>query len=309
MARAGAPGPVNAIGVANIAPALMAYGTPEQQQRFLRPMLRGDEIWSQGMSEPEAGSDLASLRCSAVVDGDDFVVNGQKTWNSNGDKADWCQLYVRTNTEVPKHQGITCLLLDMRTPGVEARPIRTMAGDASFSELFLTDVRIPRTALLGEVDDGWGVATRTLSNERAGVASLYLMSRNKLDRLLDVARRIGTDGTRPIDQPVARDALMARYIDTRNLEFLAKRSLGAALSGRAPGAEGSVIKLAWSRSDQALARTAVDVLGLDALTGPWATNLLSSCSLSIAGGTTEVNKNILGERVLGLPKEPSPARD
>jgi alkylation response protein AidB-like acyl-CoA dehydrogenase len=244
-----------------------------------------------------------------VVDGDDFVVNGQKTWNSNGDKADWCQLYVRTNTEVPKHQGITCLLLDMRTPGVEARPIRTMAGDASFSELFLTDVRIPRTALLGEVDDGWGVATRTLSNERAGVASLYLMSRNKLDRLLDAARRIGTDGTRPIDQPVARDALMARYIDTRNLEFLAKRSLGAALSGRAPGAEGSVIKLAWSRSDQALARTAVDVLGLDALTGPWATNLLSSCSLSIAGGTTEVNKNILGERVLGLPKEPSPARD
>jgi alkylation response protein AidB-like acyl-CoA dehydrogenase len=309
MARAGAPGPVNAIGVANIAPALMAYGTPEQQQRFLRPMLRGDEIWSQGMSESEAGSDLASLRCSAVVDGDDFVVNGQKTWNSNGDKADWCQLYVRTNTEVPKHQGITCLLLDMRTPGVEARPIRTMAGDASFSELFLTDVRIPRTALLGEVDDGWGVATRTLSNERAGVASLYLMSRNKLDRLLDAARRIGTDGTRPIDQPVARDALMARYIDTRNLEFLAKRSLGAALSGRAPGAEGSVIKLAWSRSDQALARTAVDVLGLDALTGPWATNLLSSCSLSIAGGTTEVNKNILGERVLGLPKEPSPARD
>ena len=309
MARVGAPGPVNAIGVANIAPALMTYGTPEQQQRFLRPMLRGDEIWSQGMSEPEAGSDLASLRCAAVLDGDDFVVNGQKTWNSNGDRADWCQLYVRTNTQVPKHQGITCLLLDMRAPGVEARPIRTMAGDASFSELFLTDVHIPRTAVLGKVDDGWRVATRTLSNERAGVASLYLTSRHKLDRLLAAARRIGADGTRPIDRPVARDALVARYIDTRNLEFLAKRSLGAALSGRPPGAEGSVIKLAWSRSDQALARTAVDVLGLDALAGPWATGLLSSCSLSIAGGTTEVNKNILGERVLGLPKEPSPARD
>ncbi|MGH9274109.1 MAG: acyl-CoA dehydrogenase family protein [Acidimicrobiales bacterium] len=302
MARVGAPGPVNAIGVANIAPAIMSHGTSDQKERFLRPMLRGDEIWSQGMSEPEAGSDLASLRCAAVLDDDHFVVNGQKTWNSNGDKADWCQLYVRTNTEAPKHSGITCLLLDMRTPGVEARPIKTMAGDAGFSELFLTDVRIPRSALLGDVDEGWGVATRTLSNERAGVASLYLTSRGKLDRLLEAARRPRPDGSRPIDSPVVRDALMARYIDTRNLEFLAKRSLGAALNGRPPGAEGSVIKLAWSRSDQALARTAVDVLGLDALAGSWATNLLSSCSLSIAGGTTEVNKTILGERVLGLPR-------
>ena len=304
MARAGAPGPVNAIGVANIAPALMAYGSPDQQQRFLRPMLRGDEIWSQGMSEPEAGSDLASLRCAAVLDGDDFVVNGQKTWNSNGDRADWCQLYVRTNTEVPKHKGITCLLLDMRTPGVEARPIKTMAGDASFSELFLTDVRVPRSALLGEVDDGWGVATRTLSNERAGVASLYLGQRAKLDRLLAAARDARVDGTRAGDGAVARDALVARYIDVRNLEFLAKRSLGSALSGRPPGAEGSVIKLAWSLSEQALANTAVDVLGIDALSGAWATGLLASRSLTIAGGTTEVNKNILGERVLGLPREP-----
>ncbi len=298
MARAGAPGPVNAIGVANIAPAIMSHGTREQQERFLRPMHRGDEIWSQGMSEPEAGSDLASLRCAAVLDGDHFVVNGQKTWNSNGDKADWCQLYVRTNTEVPKHQGITCLLLDMRTPGVEARPITTMAGDASFSELFLTDVRVPRSALLGEVDEGWSVATRTLSNERAGVASLYLGSRGKLDRLLAVAS--------VSDRPVARDALVARYIDARILEFLAKRTLGAALAGRPPGAEGSVIKLAWSRFEQALARSAVDVLGLDALNGSWGTSLLSSCSLSIAGGTTEVNKTILGERILGLPREPRP---
>lgn len=304
MARAGAPGPINAIGVANIAPAIMAYGTPEQQDRFLRPMLRGDEIWSQGMSEPEAGSDLASLRCGAVLDGDDFVVNGQKTWNSNGDRADWCQLYVRTNTRVAKHKGITCLLVDMRTLGIEARPIRTMAGDTGFSELFFTDARVPRSALLGGVDDGWSVATRTLSNERAGVASLYLAHRAKLDRLLDAARQPRADGTRPIDAPVARDALVARYIDVRNLEFLAKRSLGAALNSRPLGAEGSVIKLAWSQSEQAMARTAVDVLGVHALSGPWATNLLASRSLSIAGGTTEVNKNIIGERVLGLPREP-----
>ncbi|MEQ1787904.1 MAG: acyl-CoA dehydrogenase family protein [Acidimicrobiales bacterium] len=296
IARAGAPGPVNAIGVANIAPAIMACGTPGQQARFLRPMLRGDEIWSQGMSEPEAGSDLASLRCAAVVDGDDFVVNGQKTWNSNGDRADWCQLFVRTNPEVAKHKGITCLLVDMRTPGIEARPITTMAGDAGFSELFLTDVRVPRAALLGDVDDGWRVATRTLSSERAGVAGLYLSQRAKLDRLLEAAA--------PIRSAVARDALARRYIEVRLLELLAKRTLGAALSGRPPGAEGSVVKLAWSLSDQALSNTAVDVLGLDALSDGWATAFLSSRSLTIAGGTTEVNKNIIGERVLGLPKEP-----
>jgi alkylation response protein AidB-like acyl-CoA dehydrogenase len=297
MARAGAVGPFNAIGVANIAPAIMAVGTPAQQERFLRPMLRGDEIWSQGMSEPEAGSDLASLRCLAVRDGEDFVVNGQKTWNSLGHRADWCQLYVRTNTEVPKHKGITCLLVDLRTPGIEARPIRTMAGDRSFAELFLADARVPASALLGEVDGGWAVATRTLSNERAGVAGLYLNIRRKLDRLLDA---VG-----PTPDPVARQQLAARYTDARLLELLARRSLGAALAGKAPGAEGSVIKLAWSTHEQALAATAVDLLGYDSLSGPWGRGLLGSRSLSIAGGTTEVNKNIVAERVLGLPREPA----
>ncbi len=309
MARAGAPGPVNVIGVNNIAPAIMAYGTEEQQRRFLPPLLRGDEIWCQGMSEPEAGSDLASLRCRAVRDGDHFVVNGQKTWTSNGDRADWCQLYVRTDTEVAKHKGITALLVDMRTPGVEARSIVTMAGDAGFSELFFTEARVPTSAMLGALNEGWSVATNTLSNERAGVASLYLSLRQRFDRLLLAASEPGPAGTRPSDSPVARDALMARYIDARNLEFLAKRSLGAALSGRPPGPEGSAIKLAWSQSSQAVSLTAVDVLGLGALSGPWASGLLASRSLSIAGGTTEVNKNIIGERVLGLPREPKPARD
>ncbi len=296
MARAGAPGPVNAIGVANIAPAIMAVGTDEQRERFLRPMLRGDEIWSQGMSEPGAGSDLASLRCRAELDGDTFVVNGQKTWTSNGDKADWCQLYVRTDDAGPKHAGITCLLVDMRTPGIEVRPITTMAGDRSFAEVFLTDARVPRSAVLGEVDDGWAVATRTLSNERAGVANLYLGLRRKLDRLLAA---VG-----PTDGPIARQALAARYTEARLLELLARRTLGAMLAGRTPGPEGSVVKLAWAQYEQALAETSIVLLGLDATTGPWAQGLLASRSLSIAGGTTEVNKNIVGERVLGLPKEP-----
>lgn len=308
MARAGAPGPVNAIGVANIAPAIMAYGTDEQKERFLHPMLRGDEIWSQGMSEPGAGSDLASLVCRAVRDGDDFVVNGQKTWNSNGHRADWCQLYVRTNTEVKKHQGITCLIVDMRTPGIEARTIRSMADDEGFSELFFTDTRVPASALLGEIDDGWSVATNTLSHERAGVASMYLAVRSSFDRIRTAVSEVGPDGRRPADDPVVRDQLMRRFTEVRNLEFLAKRTLGAALSGRAPGAEGSVIKLAWSKTSQSLAETAVDVLGVAALEGDWARSLLSSVSLTIAGGTTEVNKNITGERVLGLPREPREPR-
>jgi len=306
-ARAGAPGPVNAIGVANIAPAIMAMGTAVQKDRFLQPMLRGDEIWSQGMSEPGAGSDLASLMCRAVLDGDHFVVNGQKTWNSNGNRADWCQLYVRTNLDVPKHQGITCLLVDMRTPGIEARPILTMAGDRGFSELFFTDARIPVSALLGEVDGGWAVATNTLSNERAGVASMYLNTRTSFDRLLEAAQGRRPDGSRPVDSPVARDQLVQRFIEVRNLEFLAKRALGAALNGRPPGAEGSIMKLAWSQTSQRLSNTAVDVLGIGSLDDEWGRGLLSSVSLTIAGGTSEVNKNILGERVLGLPREPKPA--
>jgi alkylation response protein AidB-like acyl-CoA dehydrogenase len=171
-----------------------------------------------------------------------------------------------------------------------------MAGDRGFSELHLTGVRVPRSAVLGEVGGGWRVATRTLSSERAGVAPLFLAERAKLDRLLEAAA--------PVDDPIAREALARRYIDVRTLELLARRTLGALAGGRPPGPEGSVIKLAWAGCDQALCATAVDVLGLDALDGPWARALLSSRSLSIAGGTTEVNKDIVGERVLGLPREP-----
>jgi alkylation response protein AidB-like acyl-CoA dehydrogenase len=297
MARVGAARPVNAIGVANIAPAILAVGTPEQQERFLRPMLRGDEIWSQGMSEPDAGSDLASLRCRAVRDGDHFVVDGHKTWNSLGHRADWCQLFVRTSADGPKHQGITCLLVDLRTPGIEARPITTMGGDQSFAELHLAGARVPRSALLGEVGGGWAVATRTLSNERAGVAPLYLGLRRTLDRLL---AELG-----PVADPVDRQALARRWTEARLLELVARRTLAAAAAGQPPGPEGSVVKLAWAAAEQALAGTAVDLLGPAALATGWGQRLLSSRSLTIAGGTTEVNRSIVAERVLGLPREPS----
>ena len=189
MSRAGAPGPVNAIGVANIAPAIMAVGTAEQQARSPAadaPRRRDLEPGHVGARAP--GSDLASLRCAAERDGDHFVVTGQKTWNSNGDRADWCQLYVRTDRPTaPKHEGITCLLVDMTHARDRGAPDPAMAGDSGFAEVFFDEVRVPVSAVLGEVGEGWAVATRTLSNERAGVAPLYLSLRRKLDRLLDVA--------------------------------------------------------------------------------------------------------------------------
>src|SRR6516164_3155825 len=297
MSRARAPGPVNVIGVSNIAPAIMQFGTPEQQQRFLQPMLRGDEIWSQGMSEPDAGSDLASLRTAAVEEGDDFVINGQKTWNSLGHHADWCQLYVRTDPAAKKHAGITCFLVDMRTPGIEARPITTITGDHTFAELFFTDARVPRSAMLGPLHGGWGVAMTTLSYERAGVARLHLsLARRLSDLLADPRTHAGRK------DPVLRERLARIYSSIRCMRYLTERSLSD--PSAAAGAGGSLAKLSWAHCDQELGELAVDLIGLPALEADdyWADNLLAVRQASIAGGTTEINKNIVGEHVLGLPR-------
>jgi hypothetical protein len=296
MSRARAPGPVNVIGVSNIAPAIMQFGTPEQQARFLGPMLRGDEIWSQGMSEPDAGSDLASLRTAAVEDGDDFVINGQKTWNSLGHHADWCQLYVRTDPVAKKHAGISCFLVDMRTPGIEARPITTMTGGHTFAELYFTDARVPRTAILGPLHGGWTVAMTTLSFERAGVARLHLSLARRLDDLLADPR---ADAGRK--DPVLRDRLARVYAAIRCMRLLTERSLS---DPAAAGAGGSLAKLSWAWCDQELGNLAVDLIGPEALgvDDPWAENFLAVRQASIAGGTTEINKNIVGEHVLGLPR-------
>jgi alkylation response protein AidB-like acyl-CoA dehydrogenase len=297
MNRARAPGPVNVIGVSNIAPAIMDFGTPEQQARFLRPMLRGDEIWSQGMSEPDAGSDLASLRTAAVEDGDHYVINGQKTWNSLGHLADWCQLYVRTDPDAKKHAGITCFLVDLRTPGIEARPITTIAGEQSFAELFFTDARVPRDAMLGPLHQGWSVAMTTLGHERAGVARLHLSLARRLDDLLADPR--AAEGRR---DPLRRDRLARVWAAIRCMRYLTERSLSDPTA--AAGAVGSLAKLAWAHCDQELADLAVDLIGPAALEAHdhWADNLLSVRQASIAGGTTEINKNIVGEHVLGLPR-------
>ena len=222
---------MNVIGVANIAPAILEVGTQEQKDRFLAPMLRGDEIWCQGMSEPDAGSDLASLRTSAAVDGDEFVINGQKTWNSLGHHADWCQLYVRTDPSAPKHAGISCLLVDMRSPGIEVRPLRTMTGEVMFSELFFTDVRVPTTSLLGPLNEGWKVAMTTLSFERAGVAKFHLSLSARFADLVEETRRSGIEVS-----PVQRDRLIQLYSRIACLRWSTARELEVVGRGGRPSA-------------------------------------------------------------------------
>ncbi len=300
MAAAEAPGPINALGIPNIAPAIMSYGTPEQQERFLGPLLRGEEIWCQGFSEPDSGSDLASLQCRAERDGDDYVVTGQKVWTTLGQVADFCELLVRTDPGASRaSDGITCLLVDVRSPGIEIRPLRTITGSAEFNEMFFDEVRVPVSSRLGDEHAGWAVAMSTLSNERGGVATLHLRLRARIRSLIDTARELGLT-----EDPVVRDRLADLWSEGERLRFLADRSLARAAAGLPPGPESSVIKIAWSQLGARLPVVAVDVLGLAGLEGPWGLDLLHGRSLPIAGGTTEVNRNIVGERVLGLPREP-----
>jgi alkylation response protein AidB-like acyl-CoA dehydrogenase len=297
MDRAQAPGPVNIIGIPNIAPAIMQWGSEEQKVRFLPRMMRGEDIWCQGMSEPNAGSDLASLQCRAVFDGDDFVISGQKTWNTLGHIADWCQLYVRTDTSVAKHKGISCLLVDMSLPGVEVRPLVTITGDPGFSELFFTDVRVPASALLGPLHEGWKVATTTLAHERAGVAKLHLALRRGARELIEAARTNGT-----ADDPVIRQKLALVYLEAEYLKLLADRAISGQLHGRALGPEGSVAKLVWADVQNHLAEAASEVHGPDGWDLTNGMRRVSVRSVSIAGGTTQVNKNIVAQRVLGMPR-------
>ncbi|MEZ5137106.1 MAG: acyl-CoA dehydrogenase family protein [Acidimicrobiales bacterium] len=299
MAAADAPGPINAIGIPNIAPAIMRFGTPEQQERHLRPLLRGDDIWCQGFSEPDAGSDLASLRTTARRHGDHYVVSGQKMWTTLATVADWCELLVRTDPEAsPPQAGITALLVDMRSPGIEVRPLRTMTGSAEFGEVFFDEVRVPVSARLGEEHQGWRVATATLANERGGGAALHLSVRRRIDELIAEAHAAGAT-----EAPAARHRLVELWAAGELLRLLADRAIARAAAGEPPGPESSIIKLAWSATGQQLGETALAVLGVGALDGRWAEALTEARSWSIAGGTSEVNRTIVAERVLGLPRE------
>ena len=223
MHRSGAPGTLNPLGLSNIAPAIIEFGTDDQKQHLLPRMLRGDDIWCQGFSEPNAGSDLASLQCKAVLDGDHFVINGQKTWNTLGHLANWCELLVRTDPEAPKHKGISCLLVDMTLPGVEVRPLITITGEKEFNEIFFTDVQVPATALLGPRHDGWRVAMTTLAYERGTVANLHLGLRAKIRRLIDNAATVGA-----LDDPVKRQALAKLYLEGELLKLVSERAISGA---------------------------------------------------------------------------------
>jgi alkylation response protein AidB-like acyl-CoA dehydrogenase len=300
--RARAPIPLNVIGLNNIGPAIMAFGTDAQKRELLPRMVRADDIWCQGMSEPEAGSDLASLRTRAVPDGNDFVVNGQKIWTSLGDRADWCQLYVRTDADAPKHQGISCLIVDMTLPGINVRPLVNLNGNADFAEVFFNDVRVPAASLLGPLNDGWQVATTTLSHERAGAARLYAGLQLQLtDLVADLADHT-VDGRRALDDSAILHRLGELAVQVDYLELLCKRSISAALHGGDALGTAALAKSVWAEAGQAMANLAFDVLGPRQAADRWTQQRLSSRSLTIAGGTTQINKNITAVRVLGLPR-------
>lgn len=298
--RARAPVPLNVIGLNNIAPAIMQYGTESQKRTLLPRMMRADDIWCQGMSEPEAGSDLAALRTRAVRDGDDFIVNGQKIWTSLGHRADWCQLYVRTDPDAPKHKGISCLIVDMTLPGIEARPLVTLNGDADFAEVFFHDVRVPADALLGPLNAGWQVATTTLSHERAGAARLYAEMQVRLEELVD---DLATADTGALDDPVTLRRLGEIAVRIKYLEVLCQRSISATMHGGDALGSASLAKTVWGEIGQDLAALAFDVLGNRDAGASWADYRLTSRALTIAGGTSQINKNITAQRVLGLPRK------
>jgi alkylation response protein AidB-like acyl-CoA dehydrogenase len=300
--RARSPMPLNVIGINNIAPAIMHYGTDEQKRRFLPRMVRADDIWCQGMSEPEAGSDLASLRTRAVRDGTDFVINGQKIWTSLGHRADWCQLYVRTDPDAPKHKGISCLIVDMRLSGIEVRPLVTINGTADFAEVFFTDVRVPADALLGPLDAGWQVATTTLSHERAGAARLYAQMQVQLaDLVADLAGHV-VDGKPALENSATLCRLGEIEVRIKYLEVLCKRAISAMLHGGDAFGSASLAKSVWAELGQDLAELAFDVFGPKHDNDRWSDRRLASRSLTIAGGTTQINKGITATRVLGLPR-------
>ncbi|MEE4422943.1 acyl-CoA dehydrogenase family protein [Streptomyces bugieae] len=300
--RAGAPYVgANFVGLLHAGPTIAVEGTEAQKRRWLPPVLRGEEIWCQGFSEPEAGSDLASLRTRAVRDGDAYVVTGTKIWTSHAEVADWCELLVRTDPAAPRHRGITWLAMPMDAPGITVRPLRTLAGSAEFAEMFLDEVRVPADCRVGAENDGWRVTMVTLSFERGTAFVGEVVACRRV--LTEVARRARANGRWD-------DAVLRRRLGRLNAEFAALWRLTqwnvseAQLRGGGPGTGGSVFKLRYSHARQELYDAAAEVLGVGAWDADeeWTADRLSSLSYTIAAGTSQVQQNIIAERILGLPK-------
>jgi alkylation response protein AidB-like acyl-CoA dehydrogenase len=300
LARAQAPSTANVLGLSMGGPTLIAHGTEEKKRRYLEPILSADEIWCQGFSEPEAGSDLASLKTRAVRDGDEWVVTGQKVWTTLAHHAKWCMLVARTDPDAPRHQGLTYFLMDMEQDAVQVRPLRQITGEAEFNELFIEEARIPHENILGGEGNGWAVAITTLMHERATLAfGLQIRVRITLAELLDDARQSGA----AVD-PVIRDRLAQLYIESEVLRLNALRGLSAIMRTGVPGPEGSLGKWQWADVNQALTELAVELRGPRAVLDDerWTYRFLRARANSIEGGTTEILKNIVAERVLGLPR-------
>jgi alkylation response protein AidB-like acyl-CoA dehydrogenase len=308
LARANAPQLIGTIGLSLVGPTIIAMGTEEQKERYLAPILSGKEIWCQGFSEPNAGSDLASLSTKAIRDGDDFVVNGQKTWTSFAQLADWCLLLVRTDTAAPKHKGITCLLVNMRSEGISVRPLRQISGDSGFNEVFFSNVRAPVAQVLGKVNQGWTTAITALMNERANLGTgIQVVFKRSLDALIARAHTIERNRGRASEDPIVRQKLAQAYLELEILRLNTNRALTSLSKTGIPGPEGSIQKLYWSEWNQRMQQTAQEILGpygqlSDFDNGMWQYSYLRTRGNTIEAGTSEIQRNIIAERVLGLPK-------
>ena len=318
LAEAGLPPALAGIGISMLVPTLLEKGTEEQRQTWIAPTLRGEVVWCQGYSEPNAGSDLASLTTRAVVDGDHFVINGQKIWTSGAHFADMMFCLVRTEADKPKHLGISYLLISMKTPGIDVRPLKTMTGRAEFNEVFFTDVRVPVTQIVGSRGEGWAVANATLKHER-GMLGDPNASRRRLTMLTKLMQEEAIDGHRAIDEPALRDRLMQLEGRLLAMQFTGMRNETAAAKKDSPGMAGLIMKLQGCELNHQLSTLAIDALGeLGVLYddspylrahGTWQSSSMFELGLIIGGGTAQIQKNIIAERGLDMPREPKVASD
>ena len=314
MALAKAPPVLNVLGIGMAGPTIIAYGTEEQKKRYPAKILSCEEIWCQGYSEPNAGSDLAALQTRAVRDGEHWVLNGQKVWTSFAQFADWMMLLARTDPAAPRHKGITYFLLDMKLPGITVKPLRQITGDAEFNEVFFDNVRVHESEVLGGVNSGWRVGVTTLMYERLTLGfGLQVRLRIALDGLIEMARRVEKTGRAVTKDPLTRQKLAQLWIETESLKYTGARALTRLLRGELPGPEASAGKITWVDVNQRLQEIAMEIQGPYSQLrrgsewavegGAWAHSFLRSRANSIEGGTTEIQKNIIAERVLGLPKD------
>lgn len=314
MARAGAPEGINVIGRNLTATTLLHHGTEEQRLRYLPKILSAEEVWCQGFSEPNAGSDLASIRCKAELVGDEFVINGQKIWTSYAQYSQWCILLARTDTSVPKHKGISFILVDMSTPGISIRPLKQISGESEFNETFFDNVRVPKENLVGELNGGWNIAMTTLTYERGPEDALARQIRFKqeLDQLLETLNELPHGEGHRIDDPVVRHKVGKSIVELEIMRLNCLRRFSKALKGEPRGPDASMMKLYWSHVTQEMYEMALEVLGplaplskgdpLSPANGRFELSYLHSRAFTIYSGSSEIMRNIIGERVLGLPK-------